>query len=145
MWNLQQNILFLPTMKFLSVIVSIVILVVSLVPCPDNLIVKRGSSFKKEITSSNSSNEHNGTSDNCSPFCTCSCCTASAIYYQFSKSQVEKVIFQSEKYPLYNISFSTEVFYSIWQPPKLSWFLLTLLSFLFPMFRNITDGDDVFR
>jgi len=118
---LQQNILFLQPMKFLSLILSIAILAVSFVPCTDNLVIMTGSSLKKEIKSSpNSSNEHNNTSDSCSPFCTCSCCAASAIYSPFSRAQVVKVIFQSKKYPLYNISLNSEVFYSIWQPPKLS-------------------------
>ena len=31
-----------------------------------------------------------------------------------------EVEFQSEKYPLYNVAFSTEAQNSIWQPPKLS-------------------------
>jgi hypothetical protein len=108
-------------MKFLSLILSIAILAVSFVPCTDNLPAKDDNILKKEITSSDkSSKDHNNTSDNCSPFCTCSCCAATAFYSPLSKTQPIKVIFKSEKYPLYNISFRTEVYYSIWQPPKLS-------------------------
>lgn len=108
-------------MKFLSLILAIAIMAVSFVPCTDNLLAKGGNVVKKEIASSDkSSKDHNNTSDNCSPFCTCSCCAASAFYSPFAKAQINKVEFQSEKYPLYNVAFSTEAQNSIWQPPKFS-------------------------
>lgn len=108
-------------MKFISFILSIAILAVSFVPCTDNLLAKGGNTLKKEITSSDkSSKDHNNSSDNCSPFCTCSCCAATAFYTPLCKAQPIKIVFKSEKYPLYNVSLSAEVYYSIWQPPKFS-------------------------
>jgi len=64
--------------------------------------------------------QHKHNTEACSPFCSCSCCAASAFYSPLSKAQINKVEFQSEKYPLYNVAFSTEAQNSIWQPPKLS-------------------------
>ena len=108
-------------MKFLFLILSIAILAVSFVPCMDNLLAKSDNILKGEIASSDkSSDDPNNSSDNCSPFCTCSCCAASAFYSTFSKAQSNKLNFQSEQYPLYDIVFDAESHGSIWQPPQLS-------------------------
>ncbi len=64
--------------------------------------------------------QHNHESEACSPFCICSCCATSAYYTPFTKYLVSKVVFQSEKYPLYNVAINAEAHYSIWQPPKIS-------------------------
>lgn len=56
----------------------------------------------------------------CTPFCNCSHCPASAFNQQLSHFNVVKPVFQSLKYPIYNSSFSTEVSFSIWQPPKIA-------------------------
>jgi hypothetical protein len=62
---------------------------------------------------------HN-TEESCTPFCTCSCCAAPVFFVSYSKMQVNKALFQTQKYSLYNIALNTEVYYSIWQPPKIA-------------------------
>lgn len=90
----------------------------SCLPCSDS----KECNVKAEVKISSSTNhqEHNHTKEACTPFCTCSCCAASAFDSPLSKIQATKVIFQSEKYSLYNVASNTEVYYSIWQPPKLA-------------------------
>ena len=68
----------------------------------------------------NDHQQHNHTEEACSPFCTCSCCAASAFYAATPKTTATKVFIQTDKYPLYSVAFNTEVYYAIWQPPKLA-------------------------
>jgi hypothetical protein len=63
--------------------------------------------------------QHNDSKEACTPFCNCSCCPASAFYSPLSKIEVSKVNFQSEKFPQFDFAFTSNVSYSIWQPPKL--------------------------
>lgn len=116
--NLQQNILFLQPMKFVFFIMGVFLLYLSCLPCGDS--TECNSKAEVKISVANNHQEHQHKSEACSPFCSCSCCAASAFYSPFSKVHVNKIEFQSEKYPLYNVSFSTEADNSIWQPPKLS-------------------------
>jgi hypothetical protein len=118
-FNLQQNILFLQPMKLFFSIVSLVMLYISCLPCGDR--VECNVRAEAKISAANDNHQqHKHNTEACSPFCSCSCCAASAFYSPLSKAQLNKVEFQSEKYPLYNVAFSTEAQNSIWQPPKLS-------------------------
>ncbi|WP_366086037.1 DUF6660 family protein [Hydrotalea sp.] len=116
--NLQQNILFLQPMKFVFVFLAIFLLYLSCLPCGD-----RGEYNVKNLAKISESTNHHGhkhSSDACTPFCNCSCCAASAFHSPLLKVQTDKVYFQSVKFPLHNEDCNTEVFYSIWQPPKLA-------------------------
>jgi len=73
-----------------------------------------------KISATNSHEQHNHDTEACTPFCTCSCCAVSTFYSNAAKAHTPKVVFQSEKYPLYNIAFNTEVYHCVWHPPKIS-------------------------
>jgi len=105
-------------MKFLFFFLGFFLLYLSCLPCSDS--TECNAKAEVKISASTNHQEHNHTKEACTPFCTCSCCAASAFYSVSSKIQVTKVIFRSEKYPLYNVAFNTGVYYSIWQPPKLA-------------------------
>jgi uncharacterized protein DUF6660 len=104
-------------MKFLFVFLGFYILSLSCIPCSDGNECNAQSEVK--VSALNTHQEHDHSKEACSPFCTCSCCAAPAFYLAQSKSQTAKDIFQTEKYPIHNEDFSTEVLNSIWQPPKL--------------------------
>lgn len=116
--DLQYKPLFLRNMKFLFFILGSLMLYMSCLPCGDS----RDCNVRSAVNISKAGNHqnHGHQSETCTPFCTCSCCTASAFYTPFIKYQVSKVVFQSEKYPLYNVAFNAEAHYAIWQPPQLS-------------------------
>lgn len=120
MCNLQQNILFLQPMKILFSILSLAMLYISCLPCSDKKECNVRTEAKFSASNNNNHQQHKHNSEACSPFCSCSCCAASAFYSPFFKAQVNKIKFQSQSYPVYSVSFSTEVHNSIWQPPKLS-------------------------
>ena len=71
-----------------------------------------------KISAADNHEQHNHDSEACTPFCTCTCCAASAFYPTFSKTLITTIAFKSEEYPLYNVTFDTEAHKSIWQPPK---------------------------
>lgn len=104
-------------MKFLFLILSLFMLYMSCLPCGDSK--ECNVKTPTEISATDNHQQHKHNAEACTPFCTCSCCAASVYYSPFAKSQVTKV-FQSEKYPLYNVSFNTVAHYSIFQPPKIS-------------------------
>ncbi len=106
------------TMKFLFVFLGFFLLYLSCLPCSDSTECNATSEVK--ISASTNHQEHNHSKEACTPFCTCSCCAASAFYNPLNKVQVAKIGFQSEKFPLYNENFNSEVSYSIWQPPKIA-------------------------
>jgi hypothetical protein len=105
-------------MKFFFFIMSFFFLYLSCLPCGDSK--ECNIKAPTEISAADNHQEHNHAAEICTPFCTCSCCAASAFYSPFSKTQVNKVILFSQKFPLYNVAFTTEAHISIWQPPKIS-------------------------
>jgi hypothetical protein len=64
--------------------------------------------------------DHDNDTENCSPFCMCACCgqSFSSPFSHYSLSLHVPV--SLEKFPVYNASFVSEVYLSIWQPPKIS-------------------------
>lgn len=63
---------------------------------------------------------HDHDNEACTPFCSCSCCPASAFYTSFAKASFVKPVIQSQEFHNYDITFNTEVHISIWQPPQLA-------------------------
>jgi hypothetical protein len=103
-------------MKFLLLFLGFYILGMSCVPCSDSK--ECTVSSEVIVSTSNDHQEHKHSQEACTPFCTCSCCAASAYYNHLDKVKVIHITFQSEKYPLHIENFHSEVSYSIWQPPK---------------------------
>jgi hypothetical protein len=105
-------------MKFFAFIMAVTVLALSLMPCMDGTCIK---SFKTKAEISKTDTQHEQKdSDDCSPFCTCSCCSASFFHQPLPFYYTPKRIFQTKKYPVYTLSLYSDVSFSIWQPPKLS-------------------------
>ena len=105
-------------MKIFAFIMAFTVIVLSVLPCMDE------SEFNNvkgttAIAKANSQQDHRD-SDNCSPFCSCACCSASVTYHLFGYSYILKSQFQEKKYPAYKSSAYSGISFSIWQPPKLS-------------------------
>jgi len=105
-------------MKFFFFLLSFFLLYLSCIPCSDSKECNRKA--PAEISATDNHQQHRHDAEACTPFCTCSCCAASAYYSPFSKAHGAKIFLLSRKYPIYNVAFNTEVYYSIWQPPKIS-------------------------
>lgn len=108
----------LTPMKFLFSILSLFMLYMSCLPCGDSKECNIKTEAKISATDNHQQHEHQ--SEACTPFCTCSCCAASAFYSPLSKIQASKILLLSEKHLLLNEDAKTDIFSSIWQPPKIS-------------------------
>jgi hypothetical protein len=105
-------------MKFFTFIMSFFMLYLSCLPCSDS--TECNIKAPAAISATDNHQQHSHDTEACTPFCTCSCCSASGYYSPFSKVQLNKVTPSSEKFPLYNVALNAEAHYSIWQPPQLS-------------------------
>jgi hypothetical protein len=103
-------------MRLFAFILSLFILVLSIVPCSDDEDCKEGI----ELTADHSGHDHE--EDSCTPFCACSCCGCAALILSAPVIHVtlkEVEVFTSTA-TSYHSDFTSNYFYSIWQPPKLS-------------------------
>lgn len=105
-------------MKLFTFLMSFYLLGLSLLPCSDGKECNAKTEARVSATANHQQHEHKP--EACTPFCTCSCCAASAFYSPLNKMQASKIVFQSEKYPLLDEDAKTDVLSSIWQPPQLS-------------------------
>jgi hypothetical protein len=105
-------------MKFFFFILSLAMLYMSCLPCGDS--EECNVKTEAKISATDNHQQHRHDAEACTPFCTCSCCAASVFYSPFTKALANKMGFQSEKYPIHNVAFTTEAHYSIFQPPKLA-------------------------
>lgn len=106
-------------MKFTAIILSVLVLLLSAMPCAEDMVISKYSEIVEHNEGDSHSHENSG--ELCSPFCSCSCCsqhmvTAVAVvsfipicYHQ------EDIITQS----FYKSKLPLNVYSSIWQPPKL--------------------------
>ncbi|MCC6688062.1 MAG: hypothetical protein IT268_03305 [Saprospiraceae bacterium] len=107
-------------MKIFAFLFSFYILALSVVPCTD----QAGCGFQTEQTDNHSKEEghhHDSESkDHCTPFCVCTCCSQ-AFNHNFYKSAItERKEGVTHECPAYTSSFISEIFFQIWQPPKIS-------------------------
>jgi hypothetical protein len=105
-------------LKWSSLIFSLYIIVQSCLPCGDSQecdVTKIGQSF--ELATQHSDHEHE--KENCTPFCSCSCC-GSQVYKALAEFHVSKIVHYAEKaVPFYQVSFNSQYTGKIWQPPKI--------------------------
>jgi hypothetical protein len=104
-------------MKYLAVLLSLLIAVLSAKPCADGEAV-RGS--RAIITQHHDGHAHD--SDLCSPFCACACCGAQAAHYtrQPLFRMVAVTVPTERPASVYEDRFVSGYFGSIWQPPQIS-------------------------
>ena len=102
-------------MKVFTIIFSIYILVLSSIPCGDSI-----GNIVKTTQIISATDNHNHSTDLCTPFCSCTCCSTSAFYHTLSSFVMPKELFQSMKFNMVNSSCLSSNFHSIWQPPKLA-------------------------
>lgn len=103
-------------MKFFAFIMAFIVLAISAMPCADGVIAM--SKAKTEIQKTNHQQNDHPTKD-CSPFCSCSCCTGSPIPQHLS----ELIFIKPEFIRSYNSFYSSpikEISLSIWQPPQMA-------------------------
>ncbi|WP_431217099.1 DUF6660 family protein [Puia sp. P3] len=104
-------------MRAFSLIMAVIILIQSWMPCKDDVFAMKGDKTKTEIskTSRHNSQDH---SDTCSPFCQCACCAGFSFNHMFgSVSTLE--IKGDRHFTSYSPGNIIEISLPIWQPPQL--------------------------
>ena len=114
----QQMFLYLPFMKYFFFILSCFMLYLSCLPCSDSKECNEKTETNISVAGNHQQHEHD--TESCTPFCTCSCCSITVYYTSIFKMPSVKFKFLSVKYALQKTALNTEVYYSIWQPPKIA-------------------------
>ena len=97
---------------------SIYLLALSCIACND--LDSNAESSLQMVTTTNQQQQNRQKSEECTPFCSCSCCPTSAFYQTVLYLGIKKFELKSEKYCDFNSNFYSEITFSIWQPPKFS-------------------------
>jgi hypothetical protein len=106
--------------KFLYVILSLYLVLLSSLPCAD---VEVNTSAYTEMASTSNQDEHSHDKEDdlCSPFCICNCCGSQITHYL----QVVMIDFPilskpiKTQLPTYKFLFASNFYGSIWQPPQI--------------------------
>jgi len=120
--RLHKKILYLcnqiSTMRLLTYILSLYILVLMVIPCLDAPEFSGCGNVHLTQKTINTTQELPDV-DFCSPFCVCSCCVSSISNQEVLHIDFTCNSFSPVQYPKYTSAFSSFNFASIWQPPKL--------------------------
>lgn len=103
-------------MKFFAFIMAFLVLALSVMPCADSGGAK-DSKAKTEITKASQQPSHDDT-DECSPFCHCTCCAGFSINHT-STAITAIHSFSNDPKSSFLPSNVIEVALPIWQPPRL--------------------------
>jgi hypothetical protein len=106
--------------KFITVILSIYIFVLSAIPCVD--IASESVVHPKTALSSEKGNKpYDKENDLCSPFCICSCCGQVTLNYSATIIYDFHIQFEEIKSSnsIYTSALHSNFYGSIWQPPQI--------------------------
>lgn len=106
------------SMKAVCYIMTIVIAGLSAYPCNDGDICIDDQKVSYSILDANDHNHSSTELDLCTPFCTCSCCSA---HIQVPTTLTYNLEHETSSSPINSCSsvFVDRLSYSIWQPPRL--------------------------
>ncbi|MES2545498.1 MAG: DUF6660 family protein [Bacteroidota bacterium] len=108
-------------MKFITIILSLYIFILSAIPCVD-IESDTVSHSKVKFSSEKENHSHDKENDLCSPFCVCNCCGqqilnfSQEITFEFRKISTEI----TTQIPTYKSLLTSNFYGSIWQPPQIA-------------------------
>ena len=105
------------SMKSLAFLMGIYLLILCCLPCSDNTECTVPKSYANSQTDDHQKHSHE--SENCTPFCTCSCCGLIAFIAPISQIHIIINKEKSINYPVYSTFILSGVYAFIWQPPQL--------------------------
>jgi hypothetical protein len=104
-------------MKFFSLILSFYIVLLTAMPCADELPGPIGGAAS--AVSAHKTDGHHTDTDHCSPFCTCDCCATHVITVNYIV-HLECSDFIRFEYSEFSVSYISSSFAAIWQPPEIA-------------------------
>ncbi|WP_298316459.1 DUF6660 family protein [uncultured Aquimarina sp.] len=103
-------------MKFFTIILSVFILGLELVPCSDAF----NSEHKEEVSCNDEQDHSHDTDDSCTSICICACCGVTITYELLKQFNVEvRTDIISKDDCIYQSDYTFYFFPNIWQPPQL--------------------------
>jgi hypothetical protein len=102
-------------MRFVALLLALLVLGLSLVPCADAQELANGVQAKE---TSKTHSKQAGHQESCSPFCHCACCAGFSITHEFAEVISQPLIHSTQ----YNSSYIPEILdisLPVWQPPQL--------------------------
>jgi len=103
-------------MRFFTFILSVIVLGLSVVPCADACAMHE-KKCKYEVEKESKQNTP-ASSDECSPFCSCTCCAGFSVYH-FIVSIDTLSLSINNRVSSFLPSETIEVILPVWQPPQL--------------------------
>jgi len=103
-------------MKFFALIMAILVLALSVMPCADNDTLQGKQGAKTEL-SKTAKQKDNPIQDDCSPFCHCACCAGFSINHTVAVLSKATAYAESHK-TSFLPSEVIEIVSPIWQPPR---------------------------
>lgn len=101
-------------MRFVNIILAFLVLFLSLVPCSDGGVSNKN--YQYRMTDSHS---HQTPSDNCTPFCSCVCCSSNITLEDVIFEILTPEIYSHQEVCFHSSSDVLEFTYPVWQPPKI--------------------------
>ena len=102
-------------MRIIAIILSIIILTLSAIPCDDEGVFE---SEQLSSISQNSDNDRHDTNDLCSPFNTCASCTGVTLVPNIKYGALISEIYTKELSTYYVVSFSSNYLSLIYHSPQ---------------------------
>jgi len=104
-------------MKIIAFVIACLVLVLSVMPCADEISIEARNNESTEITKAAHQHEDNH-QDECSPFCQCACCAGLSIHHT-KPSLVAIPFFSNSDATGFLPANTVGISFSIWQPPRL--------------------------
>jgi len=111
--------LLLQPMKIAAIIMALLVLALSSIPCMDRAAFAKSTANTKtgvhQIDKHQQQQDHN---DDCSPFCSCNCCAGFSINHQVPTVVKQFSLTLNKSVSFYNADI-VEISLPVWQPPQL--------------------------
>ena len=118
---LKKSCIFAPDMKYISLLLSIYLWVLTAVPCSDMPTTQGDNISYSAISQVDTSSDHEHThSDICSPFCVCTCCQVLIVFPSLSTFIPQVSITNMDRNCNTYYTYKKVIAYygAIWTPPK---------------------------
>jgi hypothetical protein len=106
-------------MRIMAVILSLLILIFSCIPCGDAIAAQASSNTETSNKAPVDKSEHSDHEDLCSPFCQCACCSTVSVLHTPLLLSHSVTFPDRQVYSGYLPKEEIEISLPVWQPPQL--------------------------
>jgi hypothetical protein len=118
--SLARFFIYICSVRITSLILALYTMVLSLVPCSDDIAIQPNGDCSISSIENHSHNHESETEDSCTPFCICQCCGSSILPPLYAFIDSNKKAENSKYYPNYVSNYSFDFKGGVWHPPSVS-------------------------